>query len=66
MRYLTNAATDSSVVLTVATVGKLAGLYLVLRIIDGAASYYMSGTGTSWACTSKPTCAGTLLPICSG
>ena len=45
MRYLTNAATDSSVVLTVATVGKLAGLYLVLRIIDGAASYYMSGTG---------------------
>lgn len=45
MRYLTNAATDPSVVLTVATVGKLALLYLVLRIIDGAASYYMSGTG---------------------
>ena len=45
MRYLTNAATDPSVVLTVTTVGKLAGLYLVLRIIDGAASYYMSGTG---------------------
>ena len=45
MRYLTNAATDASVVLTVGTVAKLAALYLVLRIIDGAASYYMSGTG---------------------
>ena len=45
MRYLTNAATDATVVLTVATVAKLAALYLVLRIIDGAASYYMSGTG---------------------
>ncbi len=45
MRYLTNAATDASTVLTVGTVARLALLYLVLRIVDGAASYYMSGTG---------------------
>ena len=45
MRTLTNAATDASVVLTVGVVLRLAVLYLVLRIIDGAASYYMSGTG---------------------
>ena len=45
MRYLTNAATDASIVLTVGTVARLALLYLVLRIVDGAASYYMSGTG---------------------
>ena len=45
MSYLTNAATDTAVVLTVQTVLKLAALYLVLRLIDGAASYYMSSTG---------------------
>ena len=45
MSYLTNAATDASVVLTVEIVIKLALLYLVLRLIDGAASYYMSSTG---------------------
>ena len=45
MSYLTNAATDASVVLTVSVVVKLALLYLVLRLIDGAAAYYMSSTG---------------------
>ena len=45
LSYLTNAATDAAVVLTVQTVLKLAALYLVLRLIDGAASYYMSSTG---------------------
>ena len=45
MRYLTNAATDSSVVLTAGVVLRLALVYLVLRLIDGAAQYYMSGTG---------------------
>ena len=45
MRYLTNAATDPSVVLTTGIVVRLALLYLVLRLVDGAASYYMSGTG---------------------
>ena len=45
MRYLTNAATDPAVVLTTGIVVRLALLYLVLRLVDGAASYYMSGTG---------------------
>ena len=45
MRYLTNAATDSSVVLTAGVVLRLALVYLVLQLIDGAAQYYMSGTG---------------------
>lgn len=45
MRYLTNAATDPTIVLTVGAVMRLALLYLVLRLIDGAASYYMSSTG---------------------
>ena len=45
MSYLTNAATDTTVLLTAGVVLKLAGLYLVLRLIDGAANYYMSSTG---------------------
>lgn len=45
MRTLTNAAVDASIVLTAVSVLKLALLYFVLRIIDGAASYYMSNTG---------------------
>ena len=43
MRTLTN--TVSAAALTVDTVLRLAALYFVLRIIDGAASYYMSSIG---------------------
>ena len=43
MRTLTN--TVSAAALTVETVLRLAALYFVLRIIDGAASYFMSGIG---------------------
>ena len=43
MRTLTN--TVSAAALTVDTVLRLAALYFVLRIIDGAASYFMSGIG---------------------
>ena len=45
MSYLTNAATDTAVALTAGVVLKLAALYLILRLIDGAANYYMSSTG---------------------
>lgn len=45
MSYLTTAATDSAVVLTIEIVFKLALLYLVLRIIDAAANYYMAYNG---------------------
>ena len=43
MRTLTN--TVSAAALTVDTVLRMAALYFVLRIIDGAASYFMSGIG---------------------
>ncbi len=43
--YLTTAATEPAVVLTVEMVLKLAVLYLVLRMIDAAANYYMANTG---------------------
>lgn len=45
IRYLTNGATSSSVELTVSIVLKLAALYAVLRLIDGAANFYMATTG---------------------
>ena len=45
MGVLTNTATDGAAVLTVQTVLRLAALYFVLRLIDGAASYFMSGIG---------------------
>lgn len=43
--YLTTAATEPTVALTVEMVLKLAVLYLVLRMIDAAANYYMANTG---------------------
>ena len=43
MSTLTNTVTAAS--LTAETVLKLAALYFVLRVIDGAASYFMSGVG---------------------
>ncbi len=45
MSYLTNAATDPAVTLTVQTVLTLAAVYFVLRVIDGAANYYMTDSG---------------------
>ncbi|MCD7804896.1 MAG: ABC transporter ATP-binding protein/permease [Oscillospiraceae bacterium] len=43
--YLTNAAVDSSIALTVESVLRLALVYVVLRIIDAAANFYMASTG---------------------
>lgn len=45
MGMLTNAASGQGAALTVQAVLRLAALYLVLRLIDGAASYFMSGIG---------------------
>ncbi len=42
---LTNSAMGVGITLTGEIVWKLAGVYLILRIIDGAASYFMSGIG---------------------
>ena len=45
MGTLTDAASGQAAALTVQAVLRLAALYFVLRIIDGAASYFMSGIG---------------------
>ena len=45
MRYLTNTALTDVASLTVQVVLQLGLLYLVLRVIDGAANYYMADMG---------------------
>ena len=45
MSTITNSAMGVGITLTVGIVLRLAALYFVLRIIDGAASYYMSSIG---------------------
>lgn len=45
IRHITNQAMEDLALLTVRTVGGLGLLYLVLRLIDAAAYYYMSYTG---------------------
>ena len=45
MSTITNSAMGVGITLTVGVVLKLAAVYFVLRVIDGAASYYMSSIG---------------------
>ena len=45
IRFITNTGLEDLASLTVETVGKLALLYLVLRIIDCLANYYMANMG---------------------
>lgn len=45
MSTLTNTAMYDSASLTVALIGKLAGLYIVLRLVDAAAYYFMCSQG---------------------
>lgn len=45
MRYITNEGINDLAALSVGTVGKLGALYLVLRIIDALAAYYMADVG---------------------
>lgn len=45
MRRITNAGIDPSIELTIGMIGKLGLLYLVLRIIDCLANYYMADMG---------------------
>lgn len=45
MRYLTNTAQTDVTLLSITVVLRLAGLYFVLRIIDGLANYYMANRG---------------------
>ena len=45
MRYITNEGMYHLASLSVGTVGKIGMLYLLLRLVDGAASYYMADMG---------------------
>lgn len=45
LRTITNTAMNDTALLTAELVLKLAGLYLVLRLIDAAAQYYMADMG---------------------
>lgn len=45
IRYLTNTATQDLAALTVGVIGKLSLLYLVLRLVDCMANYYMADMG---------------------
>lgn len=45
LRYITNAGMNDLSALTMRTVLTIGGLYFVLRLIDGAASFYMAYTG---------------------
>ena len=45
LRYITNTGLNDIASLTAAVIGKLALLYLLLRIVDCAANYYMSDMG---------------------
>ena len=45
LRTITNTAMDNLALLTVGLVLKLAALYLILRLIDAAAQYYMADMG---------------------
>jgi len=45
MRYLTNTAQTDVTLLSVSVILRLAGLYFILRIVDGLAHYYMANRG---------------------
>jgi len=45
MRYITNEGINDLAALSVGTIGKLGALYLVLRVIDALAAYYMADVG---------------------
>ncbi len=45
VRFITNAGINDLASLTVETVIKLGVFYLILRIVDAAANFYMAGTG---------------------
>ena len=45
MRYITNMGINHLSALTVSNILTIGALYLVLRIIDGTANFYMANTG---------------------
>lgn len=45
MRYITNEGLRDAAALSMRTVGALAGIYLLLRVVDCIATYFMAGMG---------------------
>ncbi len=45
MRYITNTGINDLAALTVSSIVKMGLLYFLLRVIDGAANYFMAGMG---------------------
>ncbi|MBQ7839944.1 MAG: ABC transporter ATP-binding protein [Lachnospiraceae bacterium] len=45
MRYITNEGLKDAAALSVRTIGIMVGLYLLLRVVDCLATYYMAGMG---------------------
>ncbi len=45
IRYMTNTGLENQAEFTIAVVGKLAFLYLILRLVDVTANYYMANMG---------------------
>ncbi len=45
IRYITNTGMEDVAKLTMETLGSMAGLYLLLRLVDCAANYYMANMG---------------------
>lgn len=45
MRYITNEGISNLAALSMSTIGKLGALYLILRVIDCIAGYYMANMG---------------------
>ncbi|MEG0166894.1 MAG: ABC transporter ATP-binding protein [Ruthenibacterium sp.] len=45
MRYITNTGINDLAALTMSTIFKLGTLYFLLRLVDGAANYFMAGKG---------------------
>ena len=64
MSTITNAAMGVGITLTAGIVLRLAALYFVLRIIDGAASYYMSSIGHIMGVHIETICAAMPLTTC--
>ena len=64
MRSITNMGVNDLSSLTVSYILRVGALYLVLRLIDGAANYFMANTGHVMARALKRICAETPLTTC--
>lgn len=61
VRYITDMGINDIGSLTVGIILKIGVFYLILRIIDSIANFYMADTGHVMGAKSKLICAGTCL-----